>query len=636
MRDGGHRMTTSEYIAVVQEALDHIGRLDRIAMEQAKQRLDHLTKPKGSLGQLETWLIQAAGIQQTAIAEFDQTHVVVMAGDHGVVEEGVSAYPADVTKQMVLNFLHGGATINALARQAQAQVHVVDIGVKESIDHPLLLARNVRRGTRNFCREQALTLTEVWQALATGVEIGQRVADGGKRVVVLGEMGIGNTTTSAAIFCALTGATVADVVGRGTGIDDATLAHKTNVITRALQMHQPDASDPIDVLSKLGGLEIAGLAGVLLGAATKRAVVIADGLISTVAVLLATRLEPRAVQYVIAGHRSPEPGHDLALRALQLRPVLDLSMRLGEASGGVTALLVLQGAGRVMKEMSTFEEAGVSEGSHLHSVDQPQEIVSADQRLPLSNLSKSQRDKEHVQQVAATLSELSGVGEEPGLVYSQSELEFTQEERAAVYKAIYLRRDIRRFVSTPLPEDALLRILNAGHHGPSVGFMQPWNFILITDPIVKLQLRDIVERERLAASLHFADPKRDEYLRLKVEGILEAPLTICVTNDPTRGGTHVLGRNSIVETDLFSVSCAIENMWLAARTENIALGWVSIYQKPDVQEILRIPPHVTPAGLLTLGYTDEWPQQPILQTSGWRARVPFTEVLYRNHWGIKM
>lgn len=613
---------SSPYRRLVDRALNRISRLDDKAMEAAAKRLDSLTKPKGSLGQFETWLIQAAGIQGTSIARFDQAHVVIMAGDHGVVEEGVSAYPADVTAQMVMNFLRGQAAVNALARQAQAQVHVVDIGVKGTIDHPFLIQKKVRAGTRNFCHEQALTTEEVWQALAIGVEVGEAVAIGGERVIALGEMGIGNTAVSSALLCAFSGVEVADVVGRGTGIDDTALARKISVIARALDLHQPKAQEPLDVLCKLGGLEIIGLAGVALGAAANRAVILADGLISTVAVLIAAKFEPRVSQYVIAAHRSPEPGHALALRLLGLRPVLDLGMRLGEASGAVTALLTLQGAARAMKEMATFEEASVATerfDSHLASAISAKHVHHVEEQrddgmtLPGKSSSFSQ--------------------EEPGLQYTEEELFFSEAERAAVYKAIYLRRDIRRFVSKELPEDAVLRILNAGHHGPSVGFMQPWNFIVIRDHKLKQQLRNVVERERIAASLHFPDRKRDEYLRLKVEGILEAPLTICVTNDPTRGGSHVLGRNSIPETDLFSVSCAIENMWLAARAENIALGWVSIYQKPDIQEILRIPPHVTPVGLLTLGYTDEWPQQPILKTSGWRERVPFTEVLYQNQWG---
>lgn len=210
---------------------------------------------------------------------------------------------------------------------------------------------------------------------------------------------------------------------------------------------------------------------------------------------------------------------------------------------------------------------------------------------------------------------------------------FSQAERAAVYKAIYERRDIRSFLPDPIEEETLLRILDAGHHAPSVGFMQPWNFILIRSEDVKRQLRDAVERERIAASLHFEDRQRDLYLKLKVEGIMQAPLTICVTCDPTRGGRHVLGRNSIPETDVFSVSCAIQNMWLAARAEGIAMGWVSIFKKQDIRHILSIPPHIDPVGLISLGYTEEFPPRPLLESSGWRRRIPLAELIFEEQWG---
>lgn len=211
--------------------------------------------------------------------------------------------------------------------------------------------------------------------------------------------------------------------------------------------------------------------------------------------------------------------------------------------------------------------------------------------------------------------------------------EYTQEERAAIYKVIYERRDIRSFLPDPLDEEAVSRILDAAHQAPSVGFMQPWNFIMIQSQELKQKLRDAVERERIAASLHFEDAQKDQYLKLKVEGILEAPLTICVTSDPTRGGRHVLGRNSIPETDVFSVSCAIQNMWLASRAEGIAMGWVSIFKKSDIRYILDIPPHVDPIGLISLGYTKEFPKRPLLEAVGWRQRIPLQELIYREKWG---
>lgn len=210
---------------------------------------------------------------------------------------------------------------------------------------------------------------------------------------------------------------------------------------------------------------------------------------------------------------------------------------------------------------------------------------------------------------------------------------YTPEERAAIYKVIYERRDIRSFLPDPLDEEAVSRILDAAHQAPSVGFMQPWNFILIQSQELKQKLRDAVERERMAASLHFEGEQNDRYLKLKVEGLLEAPMTICVTSDPTRGGRHVLGRNSIPETDVFSVSCAIQNMWLASRAEGIAMGWVSIFKKSDIRYILDIPPHVDPVGLISLGHTQEFPKRPLLEAAGWRERIPLQELIYREKWG---
>ncbi|WDM02991.1 5,6-dimethylbenzimidazole synthase [Alicyclobacillus cycloheptanicus] len=211
-------------------------------------------------------------------------------------------------------------------------------------------------------------------------------------------------------------------------------------------------------------------------------------------------------------------------------------------------------------------------------------------------------------------------------------LDFSEEERAAVYKAILARRDIRVFLPDKIPDDVLGRILSAGHHGPSVGYMQPWNFIVIDDRSTLQRLQEVVERERVAAAEHYRDLKRDYYLRLKVEGLLQAPLTLCVTNDSTRGGPHVLGRNTIPETDLMSTACAIENMWLAARAEGVAMGWVSIYRKEDVRSILRIPDHVDPVALLTVGYTPHFPDIPVLERVGWGRRLPFDSVVYFNAW----
>lgn len=215
-------------------------------------------------------------------------------------------------------------------------------------------------------------------------------------------------------------------------------------------------------------------------------------------------------------------------------------------------------------------------------------------------------------------------------------MNFNDIQRNAVYEAIHNRRDIRKFLPTPLEEDKIGRILLAGHHAPSVGFMQPWDFILVTAPEVKHQLAEAADKERRALAIHFAAEGRDDqFLAIKVEGLREAPLTVCITTDPTRGGDHVLGRNSIPETDILSVACAIQNMWLAAYAEGIAMGWVSFYKKSDVRRILNIPPHIDATALLSFGYTDEYPDRPILEKSGWAKRQTLENLLHYNSWDNK-
>ena len=211
---------------------------------------------------------------------------------------------------------------------------------------------------------------------------------------------------------------------------------------------------------------------------------------------------------------------------------------------------------------------------------------------------------------------------------------FTQEEKDAFYKVIYKRRDIRTFLRDPIPEESLHNILKAAHHAPSVGFMQPWNFIMVTSNELKERLAWAADKERRALAIHYEDEqgKEEHFLRLKIQGIKESPLTICVTSDPTRGGTHVLGRNSIPETDQLSTACAIQNMWLAACVEGLAMGWVSFYKKQDVRDILEIPPHVDPVALMTIGYTDNYPEKPILETSKWGERKKLAPLLFTNKW----
>ncbi|WP_018884897.1 5,6-dimethylbenzimidazole synthase [Paenibacillus massiliensis] len=210
---------------------------------------------------------------------------------------------------------------------------------------------------------------------------------------------------------------------------------------------------------------------------------------------------------------------------------------------------------------------------------------------------------------------------------------FSEQEKEALYKVIYTRRDIRTFVDKPVPPEAISRILNAAHHGPSVGFMQPWNFIVITNEAVKARLAWAADKERRALAIHYEEDRKEEFLNLKVEGLMQAPLTICVTSDPTRGGSHVLGRNSIPETDLLSTACAIQNMWLAACVEGLALGWVSFYKKNDVRDILSIPPHIEPVALLSIGYTDHYPSKPILELSNWASRRDLQGLIFHDTWG---
>jgi len=210
---------------------------------------------------------------------------------------------------------------------------------------------------------------------------------------------------------------------------------------------------------------------------------------------------------------------------------------------------------------------------------------------------------------------------------------FTEQEKNALYKIIEARRDIRTFLTTPVPEETVMKLLEAAHHGPSVGFMQPWSFILVTKDAVKDKLAWAADKERRALAIHYEDNRQDQFLSLKIEGLKQAPLTICVTCDPTRGGSHVLGRNSIPETDVLSTACAIQNMWLAACAEGLALGWVSFYKKADVRDILSIPPHIDPVALLSLGYTDHYPSKPILETANWEKRRNLQDLIFHEAWG---
>ncbi len=334
---------------------------DRSAREAALRRWDELTKPRGSLGRLEELGTRIATIRGETLPRIRRKVIFTAAADHGVAAEGVSAYPQSVTAQMVLNFLRGGAAINVLARHVGAEVVVVDAGVAGEIPSmDGLVVSKVRRGTGNMLREPAMTREE---ALRT-VEEGRRLFAERHRadpidLVGLGDMGIGNTTSSAALTALFTGRSAAEVTGRGTGIEDGALRRKVEVVQAALERHRPDPADPIGALAKVGGLEIAFLAGVTLAAAGARVPVVVDGFITTAAALAACAIERGARDALVASHCSAEPGHAIALKHLGLEPLLDLKLRLGEGTGAALAFFLIEASCKLMAEMATFSEAGV-------------------------------------------------------------------------------------------------------------------------------------------------------------------------------------------------------------------------------------------------------------------------------------
>ncbi len=324
--------------------------------------LDAKTKPVGSLGRLEELAVRFAAARGVELPEPPVKAMVVMAGDHGVAAQGVSAYPQEVTAQMVANFVRGGAAINALARAASAEVVVVDMGVKEQVTLPGVVSRWMGPGTRDLSVEPAMTREQAVAALEAGIGIAHELAGRGVTLVGVGEMGIGNTTSASALSACLLGATPEALTGRGTGIGGAALGRKLGVIRRALALHALTAPGPLDALARLGGFEIAGMAGVMLGAASRRILVVVDGFISSAAALAAIRLAPAAAGYLLVAHRSAEPGHRLVAEALGMPPLLDLGMRLGEGTGAALAMSLVDASIRVLREMATFADAGVSTG----------------------------------------------------------------------------------------------------------------------------------------------------------------------------------------------------------------------------------------------------------------------------------
>ncbi len=574
-------------------------------MEKARYRLDNLTKPIRSLGELEDVVLRLSSITERVIPTFRSPQTVIFAADHGVSTESVSAYESEVTEQMVVNMCMGSAVSSVLARAQNVPLRVVDVGIRSRVRHPDVLVKKIGMGTKNFTVEPAMTVDQARMSVEIGIETIEKFVSEGTDLFIIGEMGIGNTTSSTALLSVFLNLSPDALVGDGTGISIEKKRLKSELIQASIKRHSPNTEDPWDVFAKFGGFEIGAIAGAYLACAYHRIPVILDGVITTAAALFASRLNPFVKDYLIASHQSSEPAHAFALASLGLQPLVKWGMHLGEGSGALSVLPVIRNVCHVTAETATFEDARVS---NPHRTDKTAEshCVTGTPSVPVKKPSKGPTVKD-----------------------------FSTAEQNALYKAILARRDIRSFLPNEIEAEVLARILAAAHHGPSVGYMQPWNFILIRDKGRLQEIQKVVERERIRASENYQDLKQDYYLRLKVEGLLQAPLTICVTNDPSRGGPHVLGRNTIPETDLMSTACAIENLWLAARVEGIGVGWVSIYQKSDIRRILQIPEHVDPVALLSMGYTSYFPEIPLLERVGWGKRLDLQGLIYQDYWGHK-
>lgn len=346
----------------LQSVLERIQPVAEEKLAAIQARIDRQAKPVGSLGRLEEFARRF--VAMTGREKIRGKRIYIFAGDHGVAEEGVSAFPQEVTPQMVYNFIDGGASINALARHAGADVQVVDMGVAtEFEDLPGLIRRKVAKGTANFTKGPAMSHAQALQALAVGVEMAARAKADGVDLVGTGDMGIANTTPSAAIVAAFCRLLPTQVTHRGTGIDDEVLARKVSVVAKGLEINRPDPKDPVDVLAKVGGFEIGGIAGLVLGCAAEQIPVVVDGFISTAGALIACELHPQVRDYIFASHQSVEIGHRHMLARIGQQPILDLDLRLGEGTGSALAMTFIEGALRVLREVLTFDAAGVSEGA---------------------------------------------------------------------------------------------------------------------------------------------------------------------------------------------------------------------------------------------------------------------------------
>jgi len=351
----------------IKDVIKGISGLDEQLMQKTQKRLDNLTKPLGSLGRLEELAKLLTGITGKENPELKNKVIFTLACDHGVTEEKVSPYPKEVTAQMVYNFLNGGAGINVLARHVGAKVVVADMGVAEvvhsvrqSIVHSFK-DKKINFGTKNFVKGPAMTRDEAIRSIEAGIELVEEEASNGIDIIGTGEMGIGNTTPSSAITAVFTKRKVEELTGRGAGLDDAGLKSKIAVVKKALEVNKPNANDPLDVLSKVGGFEIGGLAGIILAAAAKKIPVVIDGFISGAAALIAYQIEPKTKDYMLAAHCSVEKGHKAILEHIGLKPILDLDLKLGEGTGAALAMSIIDAAVKILTQMATFKSAGVSE-----------------------------------------------------------------------------------------------------------------------------------------------------------------------------------------------------------------------------------------------------------------------------------
>jgi len=346
----------------LQETIAKIKKPDSNLMKQVQARLDSLTKPRGSLGKLEELAKQIVSITANLSPRIEKKAIIIMAADHGVVEESISAYPREVTPQMVYNFLNGGAAINVLARHIGAEVLIVDVGVAADFqEHQSLMLEKIDYGTKNMVKGPAMTDEQAVKSLEVGIEAAEKLIKKGYDIIATGDMGIGNTTASSAIAAIICRTDVEFVTGYGTGIDDRCLENKINVIKKAISVNKPDAADGIDVLSKVGGFEIGGIAGIILGCASGRTPVVIDGFISGAGALIAAAISPDSTNYMIASHCSAEKGHRIVLDRLGLKPLFDFDMRLGEGTGAAIGINIVEASVKILSEMATFNQAGVSE-----------------------------------------------------------------------------------------------------------------------------------------------------------------------------------------------------------------------------------------------------------------------------------